>query len=216
MKHIYILFCIALMGMGWAPKPPEPEPDPPPVIEKPEKLLTEYLWEDSDELVPGKAILMPHASFTGQVERASVFDEALTFHSVYSGREVWYAKNNIAYYGKANLTVETHDTIYRTIIKNEPVEPPAVGTTVELLNYHKRTNGSRQTWYGSMDMNQYPSPMRLQIDGCTDITFEHNGNRYCSENCYSGSLVKQSDVSGRGIAVLQESSCNSKIARLIY
>ena len=216
---LLLIMCIGLMvsAMGWAPEPPNHDPDPP-TVDKPTKILTDYYWGTSDEVVPGKAILMPHASLTGTILNAQVNDEQLKFELVYkNGQEIWSASKSADFYGKANLTVETKTSIYKSIIHDvvepeEPVEPPSSSSTVEKLWHRGFTNGNRSTWYGNMDMSKYPSPMRVQIDGCVDTTINHNGHRYDS----GGLLVKQSDVPGRGIAVLIEKSCRSKVARLIY
>jgi len=208
-----LLIALGTIGMGW--NPGKPDPEPPPVIEKPTKLLTNYYWGTSDEVVPGHAILMPHASLTGNILNAQVNDEQLTFKQVYgNGQEIWSAGRNAEFYGNANLTVETNDSIYKSIIQGAPDEhdPPPTNGTVEQMTHSGFTNGDRSTWYGAKKMSEYPSPLRVQIDGCVDISISHNGHRYES----GGLLVKQSDVYGRGIAVLVERSCRSKVARLVY
>lgn len=104
-------------------------------------------------------------------------------------------------------------------------EPPA-GSTVELLDYHGRTNGTgdpddrtdpknRPTWYGKKDFSEYPSPMRVVIQGCFDEVIGHDGVRYYPDGM-NGLLVKQSDVSGRGMSILYSNTCMSKTATIEY
>lgn len=175
-------------------------------------LLTDFLWENSDQLVPGKAIFMPNKNFTGKTLNVYVNNEALTYHSTWrDGREIWYASKGIESYPKAVLRLNTDTTTY---------EADPIGTTLkpntdipsETLRYHGRYNGDRPTWYGGKNMSQYPSTMRVVIDGCLDKTIVHDGKRYDD-----GSLiVKQSDVYGRGVAVVYSASCKSQTARFIF
>jgi len=182
-----------------------------PTAEKPVKYLTDYKWEDSNEVVPGKAILLPPKSLTGSILRTSVNDEEMKFHSVWrSGVEIWYATHNIAHYGKASLEVETTETIYRT--KSD--DPPPASAREELI-YWGRHNGDRPTWYGNpitKRMDKYPSVLRVIVPGCLDTTITHDGRRKVE----GGLIVKQSDVPGRGLAVIYSSSCKSKKAYLDY
>lgn len=83
----------------------------------------------------------------------------------------------------------------------------------EYGNYVGRTNGDRPTWYFSKTMSRYPTTFELNIPGCaTGVTVTNNGTRW-----ESGSyLAKQSDVTGRGLAVLAPSSCSSSTAYIVY
>lgn len=83
----------------------------------------------------------------------------------------------------------------------------------EYGTYHGRTNGDRPTWYFTKDMDDYPSEFELNVPDCsTGITVTNNGTRWES----GGYLAKQSDVSGRGLAVLAPSSCDSETAYIVY
>lgn len=186
MKYVFILVCALLMGMGWNPGTPDPEPEPPPAVEKPTKLLTNYYWGTSDEVVPGKAVLMPHRSLTGSILNASVNDERMNFEQVYgNGQEIWSASENAPYYGNANLTVETHDSIYKSIIQDAPTEPepepdpPQFGTRQEGY-YHGQRNGDRATCYF------YPIPtshdVKLYFDGKYAMTIKYSWVRQDGNN----------------------------------
>ncbi len=88
------------------------------------------------------------------------------------------------------------------------------GTTKEAAAmYNGRTNGNRPTWYYSKKMSSYPGTFTLNISGCrTGIVVSNNGSRWES----GGYLVKQSDVSGRGMAVLAPATCNSTSSYITY
>lgn len=84
--------------------------------------------------------------------------------------------------------------------------------TTEVCSYAGRFNGDRATWYCKKKMNQYPSRLTVVIPGCVTKTISNNGSRYDS----GGLIVKQSEVSGRGMAIVIESSCKSKSASVRY
>jgi hypothetical protein len=88
------------------------------------------------------------------------------------------------------------------------------GTTKEAAAwYNGRTNGNRPTWYYAKKMSSYPKTFTLNVSGCrTGIVVSNNGSRWES----GGYLVKQSDVSGRGMAVLAPSGCNPSGSYITY
>lgn len=95
----------------------------------------------------------------------------------------------------------------------EPVVEAEAGTIREDGSYHGRYNGDRPTWYYSKTMSSYPETFKVVIEGCSEITVtSNNGVRYES----GGVTVKQSDVSGRGMAVIGASSCGSRSSYIIY
>ena len=95
---------------------------------------------------------------------------------------------------------------------DDSTETASSGVT-EYGRYVGRTNGSRPTWYFSKTMSRYPSSFRLVIPGCTSgLTVSNNGSRWES----GGYLAKQSDVAGRGLAVLAPSSCSSSTSYIVY
>lgn len=196
------------------PEPTEPTPEPTVPPTSSEKL-TGYLWEDSDQLIPGKAIVIPPKEMTGTIQGVYVGEERFTFHSVWTnGREIWYGTDSVNQYGGEPIRVVT-DTL--TYVDNAPDASDDADTSVpssatEALKYWGRYNGDRPTWYGALNMSQYPSPMRVVIPGCLDKLIAHDGKRYDD-----GSLiVKQSDVSGRGLAVVYSASCKGKVCYLEY
>ena len=85
--------------------------------------------------------------------------------------------------------------------------------TTEYGKFAGRTNGDRPTWYFSKRMSSYPSKFMLTVEGCrSDISITNNGSRYESGIV----IVKQSDVAGRGMAVVYHSSCKSETAYVVY
>jgi hypothetical protein len=93
------------------------------------------------------------------------------------------------------------------------VVPPVAANKTESGRYHGRHNGDRPTWYFSKNFNQYPSPITVNIPGClANKSITHNGVRYES----GGLILKQSEVSGRGMAMVMSSSCQSEAATITY
>ena len=83
----------------------------------------------------------------------------------------------------------------------------------EVGSYSGRYNGDRPTWYFSKKMKSYPSTFYITISGCvSDLKVSNNGSRWEG----SGIIAKQSDVSGRGLAVVGASSCKSSSAYIEY
>lgn len=90
---------------------------------------------------------------------------------------------------------------------------PGVSTgKTEQCTYSGRYNGDRATWYCSKKMSSYPDGLRVVVDGCYNVTISDTGKRYEK----SGLIVKQSDVSGRGLAIVTALSCKSKTAHVEY
>ena len=86
-------------------------------------------------------------------------------------------------------------------------------TKKETGKYFGRYNGDRPTWYYGKKMSGYPKTFYLTISGCvSNVKVSNNGKRWTG----SGLVVKQSEVSGRGMAVLAPSSCKSKSSYLTY
>lgn len=91
--------------------------------------------------------------------------------------------------------------------------PAAVAATggTETGVYWGRHNGNRPTWYFQKKMRDYPSSFRLDIPGCaTGLQVSNNGHRWSS----GGYIAKQSDVSGRGLAVVAPAACGSRNAKI--
>ncbi len=79
--------------------------------------------------------------------------------------------------------------------------------------YWGRHNGDRPTWYYGKTMSKYPEQFTVVIDGCstTEVT-SNNGSRFESGSV----IVKQSDVSGRGMAVIGSAGCSSRTSHINY
>lgn len=193
-----------------------PPSDPPVVSEKPSLQLLGFNWETSGEVVPGQAVLMPAAALTGQVLAVTVNGEVLTFHSVYgNGREIWYAVHPAAYYGDVDIVVETAAALYRSSLEDSPPVVLPVGDTVEDGLYWGRHNGDRATWYFTKKMSEYPISLVVDVPGCySGLQVINNGVRWVDP--VSGLIVKQSDVAGRGLALITPASCKYKAATLSY
>jgi hypothetical protein len=85
-------------------------------------------------------------------------------------------------------------------------------TTRESGRYHGRHNGDRPTWYFQRKMAGYPATFKVVVAGCADFTVSNNGHRYV----YAGYIVKNSDVSGRGMALVAPSPCRSTSAQIVF
>lgn len=200
-----------------SPKP-EPKPDPPVEPPKTEYKLTGYVWENSDSKKGKSYILLP-TTYTGDVKAVHVGANHFVFEEVWhDGRELWYGpvitnkstvmmklKNGDVYKDEANAPplVDVPDT---------PKPVPTHPDWNETLRYHGRYNGDRPTWYASRNMREYPKVFTVEIPGCVKMTIKNNGHRYEK----NGIIVKQSDVRGRGMAVIYKSSCRGKQAALIF
>jgi hypothetical protein len=101
-----------------------------------------------------------------------------------------------------------------TVSSSASTSGSSSGTTKEAAAwYNGRTNGNRPTWYYAKNMSSYPKTFTLNVSGCkTGMVVSNNGSRWES----GGYLVKQSDVSGRGMAVLAPSSCNPSGSYITY
>lgn len=178
-------------------------------------LLENYDWEDSDDN-PGYSYIMPAATIRGKVvmvnETSFVYD--LLWHD---GREVWYGPIKSSFPTGSCVTIKTVDgksysTNTGSVTTTPPYVPPQIGVTIEKLHYHGRHNGDRPTWYGADVMVNYPRTLTVTIPNCVTRTITHDGNRYDRNSL----IVKQSDVSGRGLAVIYSSSCKSTTATISY
>lgn len=97
-------------------------------------------------------------------------------------------------------------------VQNPEIVPP-VGNTKENLDYHGRHNGDRATWYALKNMREYPAVFILNVDGCQeDLKVTNNGTRWEE----GGYIAKQSDVEGRGMAIVAPSSCLSEKASIEF
>lgn len=77
---------------------------------------------------------------------------------------------------------------------------------LENLRYHGRHNGDRPTFYGTLNMSDYEAPFTVTLEGCGTLeVLSNNGVRFEKD----GRIAKQSDVSGRGMAVVFPSSCKA-------
>jgi hypothetical protein len=111
-------------------------------------------------------------------------------------------------------TISTTETVATAPTATTPTttSPVSTGTATESCKYAGRFNGDRMTAYCSKKMSQYPASITIIITGCITKTISNNGSRYES----GGLIVKQSEVSGRGMAIVMASSCKSTSASVRY
>jgi len=100
-----------------------------------------------------------------------------------------------------------------TCIDPTPTPNPTPIPYKENGDYHGRYNGDRPTWYFDHNMSWYPSSFSIIVEGCGTVSvINNNGTRF-----ESGSyIVKQSDVAGRGMALVFPASCKSTKSSLEY
>ncbi len=99
------------------------------------------------------------------------------------------------------------------VTSGEPVATvePTSGTEEGL--YWGRYNGNRPTWYYSKTMASYPQQFTVVIEGCATVEVtSNNGIRFES----GATIIKQSDVPGRGMAVIGSAGCYSKRSYINY
>jgi hypothetical protein len=89
------------------------------------------------------------------------------------------------------------------------IDPGVMEGVTERGTYHGLTNGDRPTWYFAKKMDAYPPQFDVFIPGCKTLKVKNNGVR---DDLGGGYLVKQSSVSGRGMAVLAAKGCKSTVA----
>ena len=87
------------------------------------------------------------------------------------------------------------------------------GVRVDNGWYRGRTNPDRPTWYFPKNMGAYPKSFTVNIANCGSIQVVNNNGKRFEQGLY---LVKQSDVPGRGMAVLAPSKCSSRVATVQY
>ena len=92
-------------------------------------------------------------------------------------------------------------------------EPTPVTGYEEKARFHGYSNPDRPTFYFAHRMDWYPREFRIVVKGCYDFTVINNGTRFDRQPHY---LVKQSDVSGRGMGLLIHKSCTSKDVYVMY
>jgi len=88
---------------------------------------------------------------------------------------------------------------------DEPYED--LDTSKEIGRYHGRHNGDRPMWYFNLPMKDYPQQFLVVIAGCVTIpVMSHNGIRLV----HGSTIIKQSDVQGRGMAIITGANCRSE------
>lgn len=82
-----------------------------------------------------------------------------------------------------------------------------------VMEYHGRYNGDRPTWYAHHNMGGFPQHFIIDIEGCKKLEVSsHNAKRWE----HGGYILKQSDVPGRGMALVAPKGCKSKVAKIAY
>lgn len=102
----------------------------------------------------------------------------------------------------------------------EPTEPtpdPDKEIVIESGIYWGRHNGDRPTWYFKGDMKDYPVGTIFKVEGGpTFVLKSNNGTRYETTVGDYKIIVKQSDVTGRGLALVVSKNCMATKATLTY
>jgi len=114
-----------------------------------------------------------------------------------------------------NLPSSTSSAVQSTTNGTAGAAQPSAtptGSKVEVCEYAGRFNGDRPTWYCGKDMADYPASFAVDISGCFTKTVKNNGHRYQDSQL----IAKQSDVSGRGLALVAVASCTSTTASVRY
>lgn len=130
---------------------------------------------------------------------------------VYSPRpnvQFWYVKGDLRSLSGKEVLVESGGKTYRASVP----KVFSAGKTHEDGRYHGRGNGDRATWYFKGRMESYPKELRVVIPGFLDRTIVTNGKRYDR----GGLLLKQSDVRGRGMALLVDKRYKGKSCKIYY
>ncbi len=92
-------------------------------------------------------------------------------------------------------------------------DPTTTDSGTEYGVYWGRFNGNRPTWYYSKTMAEYPQQFTVVIEGCATVEVTSNdGIRFESGD----TIIKQSDVPGRGMAVIGSAACYSKTSYINY
>lgn len=188
----------------------EPEVEPPvqpPVNAEP---LVGYKWEESDSY-PGQSYVMLPSGLKG--DSVDIAGKAFSFKMHWkTGEELWYGPSMSTFKSNVAITVVSVEGKKYSTSVDAGDDTSGGYSYSEQCNYRGRTNGNRPTWYCSKKMSAYPSKINIYIPTCTDRTISNNGTRF-----QDGSfIVKQSDVSGRGIAILINAGCNSDKAYIRY
>lgn len=178
------------------------------------RQLTGYRYEASDHKdYLGQYYFMSPAFMLGKIKSVTVGAEEYTYRLDYNGCELWYGKPS---QGIITVTFKNGAT-YKAAESEDPTELKVFGNK-EVLKWFGRYNGDRGTWYSSVnkDMADYPDKFWLTVKGCLSRAEVINDGKRYEIGGKAGFIIKQSDVSGRPLAVICPQSCRSTRAWIEY
>ncbi len=184
---------------------PESEGETPEPNDEKVNALTDYLYEASDSPQHlGEYYVMPPGFMKGKIKTIMVGVKPYRFVMSFNTSELWYGKPSS---GVIVITL-SDGSVYRSDKIPGPIPPPLTGN-IEHGDWFGRHNNDRGTWYFNKLMNQYPSQFYLTVPGCLDKRLvENNGHRW-ELGGQQGYVIKQSEVSGRGMALIVPRTCRS-------
>lgn len=178
------------VGEAEQPAPPVTPPKPPATA-----VLTGYRYGASDaDGHRGEYYFIPPAELSGQIEKVVVGSAVYKFEKKYRASELWYG---IPSSGRIVVSL-TNGNIYASEAVTEPT-----GKRID-LKFKGNTNGNRPTFY-TMDGRKLQVGQKVTFQvGPVKNSFVAKVRSNSSIGCdwSDGTVVKNSDVSGRGIAVL--------------
>ena len=179
------------------------------------RALTGYWFGNSDTgETAGKAVLIPPMTLAGSIDAVTVDGESFVYDRIWRGREVWAGKKQASEYKEISLKGKDGATYTATIEAQEATEQPAGdNTTTEACIYHGRYNGDRATFYCQKDMDEYPSTFQVEIPDYKTVTVANNNGHRATPG---GFVIKQSEVSGRHLAITVPKSYKGKECNIKY
>ena len=219
-------FVAKLFSMWNSGQEPSPE-----LVEEPVVPTFDYVWEESDNRI-GYSYVMPPAGV--RCQSITINDTPFEFHMIWksNNREIWYGPSRTWFSGTVTIVITelsgvSHTDTFQKVkeprieippkelpVKEEPPIdfPPGDG---EVGRYHRRANGDRPIWYFKKNMEKYPKSFRVVIPGFIDeVVVNQDGKRYNGKS--GGLLIKQSDVSGRGMAIICSSAYKGRQCKIYF
>lgn len=154
----------------------------------------------------GEYYFLAPKSLTGNINSIFVGNIFYKYERIYTtGQELWYGKHDVG-----DVLIETKDgKKYSTAVQGDT---GSTGKLIMDVPYFAVTNGTRPTWYAFKPMASFPSKFRLVVQGHIDVIVSNNGTRWEG----NGWIVKQSDVVGRGMAVVGPNKQSDGAKALVY
>lgn len=182
------------------PEPPAPDPGPD-FIEFTLRDNQYGVSSEPDHL--GEYYFIPQTVFIGKIESVVVGETHYRKFTLPKYPEIYYGPPTTG-----NIVITLKDSNrYRS---TTAVGPNTVTDKV-FGAFRGPTNGDRMTWYWPKKMSSYPPQFYITVEGCPTIQrllVINNGQRYEK----NGHIIKQSDVPGRGLALVANQSCRGTVS----